>query len=77
MESATGSPILDKLSVNINANTALVVGFMPVLEIFSVPDSNLLVLRQIERLCIIGEDDLLGVGVTDKRIPVPQTCIPR
>jgi len=50
--------------------------FVPVLEIFSVPDSNLLVPRQVERPSKVSEDDLLRVGVANEGMPVPKTCVP-
>jgi len=66
----------DKLGQDIDANTALIISFIPVLQVLAVPDTNLAVQRKIEWLGKISEHYLIRVGITDKRMPVPETSIP-
>jgi hypothetical protein len=53
----------------------MIVLFSTALEIFSVPDPHLLVLREEERLGKVCEDEYFGCGGVGKGNPVPMTGV--
>jgi len=70
--SSTCSYVPDDISERINTHPALVIAFIPVLQVFAEPDPKLHIGVQIQRLVKVGEGQLVRMLIVHYGHGVPQ-----